>query len=285
MKRLGLILLLITFAAHRMGITPGKRGEGLRLVDKEKYRKMFFDVDLPAETLRHMIAHYDAEVRQTDATIGSLIDRMQGAGLLDRTIVVITSDHGESFGEHGYFQHGQKVDEPVVRVPLIIHLPRDHRFFHPGSVVEEQVQTTDILPTLLSAVGVKVPDAVDGANLLPAIKGESLGKRWAYAESGKDFVGVSPEAFVAGVKGKQRMLRYDGWKLVYIPKQGSAEYQLFNLRDDPGENRAVAREFPERVRELRTILESVRKNDEDDGSRDRELSAEEKEQLRQLGYM
>jgi arylsulfatase A-like enzyme len=271
---------------RQMGfMPPADRGEGVRLVNKEKYFEFFFNTDIPAATRRHIIAHYDAEIRQTDAVIGSLIDRMQEANLLDQTIVVITADHGESFGEHGYLQHGPKVDEPVVRVPLIIRLPKEHPFADPGRAVEDQVSTTDILPTLLTAVGVKVPDAVDGENLLPAMKGKSLGKRWAYAESGKDFVGASPEVFVEGIKGKQRMIRYDGWKLVYIPKPDMAVYQLFNLRDDPGENRDVAREFPERVKELRAILESVLKSDEDDGSRERELTDAEKEQLRQLGYM
>jgi arylsulfatase len=79
-----------------------------------------------------MIAHYDAKLRFGDALIGQLVDHLRKSGQLEKTIVAVTSDHGESFGEHGYRQHGPRVDEPVMRVPLVIRLPKGHTAYNPG---------------------------------------------------------------------------------------------------------------------------------------------------------
>jgi arylsulfatase A-like enzyme len=268
-----------------LGVSPAQRGLGMRLMNKEAYLKTFFDVSFSDEERRHRIAHYDAKLRRTDKTIGWLIDQLRSSGLLEKTIVVVTSDHGESFGENGYLQHGPKVDEPVLLVPLIIRLPSRHAASRPGTKIEGQVRITDIFPTVLDAAGVSIPANLDGISLIPAIRGELLPETWAYAETGKDFVGASPEVFVEGVKGKQRMIRYAGWKLVYVPKPEMSEYQLFDLRSDRQEKADVAARFPEKVKELRLLLESVMDSDLDDASRERTLTDAEKEQLHQLGYM
>ncbi len=266
-----------------LGIAAGARGKGLRITDPEQYRRAFFDYDYSEETIRHMIAHYDAGLRRTDADIGWLIDRLRESGLLDETVVVVTSDHGESFGEHGYLQHGARVDEPVLRVPLIVRLPPGHPSRTAPRTVDQQVRTVDIAPTLLDALGRAVPEGLDGISLLPAIAGGALPAMPAYAESGRDFVGASPDVYLPGIRGKRRAIRHEGWKLVYIPKPGGAQYQLFDLANDPGEARDVAATHPERVALLRAVLDPILADDPERPAR--ELSDEVKEQLRALGYL
>ncbi|HSP97145.1 MAG TPA: sulfatase [Candidatus Dormibacteraeota bacterium] len=268
-----------------MGVAPAKLGEGMRMVDPAKYRNFFFTVNFDARTMQHMKAHYDAEVHRTDADIGWLVDQMRAAGTLDKTVIVVTADHGESFGEHGYLFHGPRVDEPVMRVPLIIRLPPFDRSAKAGVVVDTQVRTADIMPTILSAVGVPLPEHLDGISLLPALGGGAIPTRWAYAESEKDFIGGDPDYYVDGVRGTHRMARLPGWKLVYVPKPDGPEQRLYDLTADPGEAHNVAADHPDKVRELQLLLDSVLAADAHRPEGSKTLTDAEKEQLRQLGYM
>jgi arylsulfatase A-like enzyme len=273
-----------TFNEGSQGLLFGELGQGLILGDEEAHRRTFFPPPLPEPTLRHMIAHYDAKLRFGDALIGRLIEHLRKSGGLERTIVVVTSDHGESFGEHGYRQHGPRLDEPVMRVPLLIRLPQAHGAYKPGGTINQLVRLVDILPTMLDALRLPIPADLDGVSLLPAIAGSSLPDLWAYGESGRDYVGVDPERFFPGVKGKQRMIRTNDWKLVRVARPAAAEYRLFDLEHDPGETRNVAAEHPDRVAELAKHLEPFLKLDEQ-AREERALTDQEREHLRQLGYM
>ena len=133
------------------GQLVGQHGQGLTLNDAEANHRMFFPPDLSESDRRHMIAHYDAKLRFGDALIERLIEHLRATGRLDRTIVVVTADHGESFGEHGYRQHGPRVDEPAMRVPLVVWVPPTHPEHHPGGRSDELVRIVDIFPTLLDA--------------------------------------------------------------------------------------------------------------------------------------
>jgi arylsulfatase A-like enzyme len=263
------------------GIFP-RKGEGFVLLDEAKYRKAFFHLD-PA-VRQHTIAHYDAKLRRVDDQIGGLLERMRESGLYERTIVVLTSDHGESFGEHGYLTHGPRVDQPVIHVPMIIRLPSTHPSYATGTRTDI-VRTVDILPTVLAANGLPLPLDLDGVDLLPVMGGEAVSKDWAYAEAEKTFVGVDPEQYVDGTPGKHRMIRRGSWKLIYIPRPEDPIYRLYDLESDPGETRDVALSQPQKLAELKALLAAVLVHDTDVSERQRELTESEKEQLRQLGYM
>jgi arylsulfatase A-like enzyme len=262
---------------------PGRGKRGVRLTDRDARREQIWTVDFDEAALEHMIAHYDAKIRATDALIGRLIERLRTSGALDDTLVVVSSDHGESFGEHGYLQHGPRVDDAVMRVPLIIRLPQHHPSSRPGRVIDELVRAIDIAPTVLDALGVPVPDTMDGVTLLPAIRGESVPELWAYGESGRSFRGLDPERHLPGVAGKHRMVRTARFKLVFVPGPDGGEFRLFDLEDDPGERRDVAAKHSDAVNELRALLASVMADDVSP-SRDRSLTADEIETLRALGY-
>lgn len=123
--------------------------------------------DSDHEALR---ALYDGETQVADETLGRILQALEKAGLEKDTIVVVTSDHGEVLGEHGDFGHGPRLWEEVLRVPLVIHDPRDPT----ARRVRTRVGLVDVAPTLLDLVGVAIPDGTEGRSLAPALRGEPL---------------------------------------------------------------------------------------------------------------
>lgn len=268
------------FNHGRIGVARGEGHEGFVLSDREAYRRLIWELDPDERSRAHRIAHYDAELYATDALIGGLLDTLQERGELDRTVVIVTSDHGESFGEHGYLQHGPRVDETVMRVPLVVWLPPGHPARAAGTERDELVRVIDVLPTALDALGVAPPPGLDGRSLLPDSPGEPAS---AYGEAGRSFMGTDPERHYAGVRGKQRMLQHGRWKLVYTPGPDGGRAVLFDVQADPDERNDLAGQHPDLRTDLLDALRAIDAGgDEDD---EPALSEEQKERLRALGYM
>ncbi|GIW42385.1 MAG: hypothetical protein KatS3mg076_2962 [Candidatus Binatia bacterium] len=266
-----------SFNSGSYGLRPGERG--FQLTDTEAYRRLHY-TRYPPPVLEHMVLHYDECVRQSDTALGEIFAALRERGIYDDALIVVTSDHGEGFWEHGYLQHGIHLDDVVTRVPLVVKLPGNE---FAGTRVSQLVRTVDIMPTVLDALGIPAPQDLDGTSLLPAVReGRNLGLV-AYAESGKGFVGVDPELYVPGVKGKWRMIRTDRWKLVHIPDGKAGIDRLYDLLEDPGEKVDVAAQHPDIVEKLKGELAKIQRWETDE--KERELSPEEEEQLRQLGYM
>ena len=129
-----------------------------------------FPVAISQRDLAHLIARYDGEIRYTDDTLGRMLDVLQEVGHLDDTLVVVTSDHGDEFREHGGKGHMATVYREVVHVPLVMWA--GHRL--PAGIVEEPVTLADVAPTVLDLLGVEVSTPFDGRSLVPAFRGEPL---------------------------------------------------------------------------------------------------------------
>lgn len=126
--------------------------------------------DIPRAEIDHMIALYDGEISFMDAWIGRLFATLKEQGRWENTVVVVVSDHGESFGEHGkIWEHNSTIFDEVVRVPLILRLPARR---HGGQRVPGLVRTLDIAPTILEIVGLPGLHGIDGRSLLPLVAGE-----------------------------------------------------------------------------------------------------------------
>jgi arylsulfatase A-like enzyme len=240
---------------------------------------------LPAREVEHASAHYDGEVAYSDRAIADLLEAVAGQGLLDRTLVVLTADHGESLGEHDYFfEHGAYLYEPTVRVPLVFVLPGA---LPAGRIVEAQARTIDIVPTVLELAGLPLPDGIQGVSLVARARGGREGPAPdAYSESGRNFYPENPRQFIDGVAGKWRMLRTDDFKLILIPKNPEPIWELYDLKADPGESRNLYAERPEIAGPLRARLLAL--VDSDPGRNDRDnppLPPELEESLRSLGYV
>lgn len=198
---------------------------GRRLTDEE--------VAAIAEPARDM---YDAGVAYADFLLERVVDALAEVGRLDRTLLVVVSDHGEMIGEHGEFGHGAGLYEPALHVPLTIRYPAKVRA---GERVERPVSTVGIYATILDAIGLKSPRKPHVASLLPVLRGGRggepvLAERFAYRD-----VPPRPDAApLARNDTRYRVYRRDAMKLV---ETGEGERYFFDLATDPGESAAGAR--------------------------------------------
>jgi arylsulfatase A-like enzyme len=180
--------------------------------------------------IAHLTNLYDGEIRYTDEYIGDFLATLDDAGLADRTIVVILSDHGEAFGEHGRMLHGQTLYEQGLRVPLMMRGPG----IPSGVTVETPVSITDIMPTLLDLVDIPSPDGLDGQSLTPTWQ-----RPWWRRAAPRDlrFELDNETELLNGPRRHTRALRRGDWKLIRS-LDGSTE--LYNLDKDPGEKHDLA---------------------------------------------
>ncbi len=251
----------------------------------ERGNIVFGRARLPAREVEHAVAHYDGEVAYADQEIGDLLRTLQDQGQIDRTIVVLTADHGESLGEHDYFfEHGAYLYDETVRVPLIVSAP----FALPsGRAVESQARTIDILPTALDLARLPIPEGLQGRSLVPRALGQETGEAPpAYSESGRNFYRENRRQYIEGVAGKWRMIRTGRYKLILIPKSPEPIWELYDLQFDPGETANIVAARPEIAAGLRRALLDLVATDPMRDDRDEPpLPPELEDHLRSLGYV
>jgi arylsulfatase A-like enzyme len=172
---------------------------------------------------RLLRALYEREVEWVDRRVGWLFDALDRRGLWDRTYVIVTSDHGEAFGEHGIFLHGKGLYDELLRVPLIVAGPG----IPPGLRIAAPVSLTDLFPTLRELLGVDCCADAQGRSFAALLRGGRDGERFAYAGS-PNHTGRGHEAVVEGTL-----------KWIAQPDGGGA---LYDLAEDPGETHDLAAE-------------------------------------------
>jgi arylsulfatase len=222
---------------------------------------------------------YDANLRYADWAVGELVKRLRDAGVLESTLLIVTADHGEAFGEHGYVWHERGVYEELVHIPLLVRFPRAAKV----GEVNALTQTVDVLPTVFDLVGKRYPETVQGKSLVPVLAGqEEQAHTYVYARSS----GKPPSYLV----------RDREWALMLW---GNGKWRaLYDLRADPGQRRNVIAQNPEvaarmvgafrefAARQARPPLEFVEEGAapaaETGGER---LPAETRRRLKALGYV
>ncbi len=166
------------------------------------------------EDLAAVVDEYDGCVSFVDHEIGRLLDLLEAEGRLDDALFIVTSDHGEELLENGILLgHGKNIAEEVNRVPLLMKLPGNR---HGGTRIEQVVESVDIAPTVLRALGIDVPEAYDGQDLVAGIETGTFAKDHAY--------GVNPYA------GSQHYLVTDDRKLVEGIRRDRSEFIRYQLR-------------------------------------------------------
>jgi arylsulfatase A-like enzyme len=114
--------------------------------------------------LEHVVHAYDVEIRSVDAALGGLVADLKRRGLYDRTLLIVTSDHGEEFGEHGKMGwHSHTLHDELLRVPLVVKFPGSWRA---GTSLDAQVRGIDVAPTVMSVARVAIPPAFEGVDLV-----------------------------------------------------------------------------------------------------------------------
>ncbi len=187
--------------------------------------------------IEYVIAQYDAEIRYVDDELGKLIALLKELGIFEETLIILTSDHGESFGEHGiYFDHAS-VYEDTAHVPLIFK----HPSFPRGKKIEGLVQLIDIAPSIFEFSNLKPIESFAGRSLFPLISGKT--------DKHYDEIYTNQ-----GTHQAVRMIRAKEHKLIkYIDRAfwPGAMTELFNLKEDPKELKNLADE----KKEIRDALE------------------------------
>lgn len=160
----------------------------------------------------HLKALYDGEITYWDYHLGRLFDRLQAEGILDDSLIVLTSDHGQMFGEHGKWVHRNSLYEEVLRVPLLLRFPG---VLPAGEVITTPVVTADLTPTILELVGLPVPPSLDGRSLVPLMLGQTtMPGRVIYAEMEGEPRPDSPGHWIAPPYDL-RSAKVDGWKYIH----------------------------------------------------------------------
>ena len=166
--------------------------------------------------------HYAGEVRYTDAVLKRLLDRLDELGVLDDTIVAVTGDHGDEFGEHGQIGHAKTAYDEVLHVPLVFLAPG---LVPTGKRVDTPVSLIDLMPTLLDLAHLPIPPAINGTSLVPLLRGTPFpASRVLYAEA---------PAWGAGT-GHRVAARSARFKFIGTDVPG-APLQVYDLTTDPHE--------------------------------------------------
>ncbi len=269
------------------------------------------------------VARYDAAIRYVDSALQKLWKKLAEAGIERKTALILTSDHGEAMGEHDwFFCHGIDLYEESIKVPLLLILPGSA-----GCLIEEQVTHLDIAPSVLDLFGLKNGKQMQGISLLPLLEGKHGGQEHVFFEMHSDVQSKIVDTVVSGVrtnkwkyietknlKGEGNLgksiariakgTRKFGFSIVkstasksvqLLPKMlkarsGAIERELYDLENDFGERKNLAKKEKGVVEELQEKLNEWRKKQkmlkENLGEFDKVIDAagEMKERLRKLGY-
>lgn len=277
---------------ERRFVPDGIVGERLEALNHDSKAYNVRNISMDDEAFDLLERLYDAEIRYTDELVGELFDYLDERGMLDETLFIVTSDHGENIGDHGLMGHNYSLNETVLNVPLVVHYPGR---FDCGDVVERRVSSLDIPATIVDVLS----DAgLDLDEFAASQKGRSLDDapdddRAVYAEYLNPVPPIeqleaaceNPEFDVSRYDHSLRAVLKGDWKYL----EGSdGRRELYDLSTDPGEttNRHDANE--DVTAELASLLRAWTSSHTSYGEtvdESEKLKAPLEDRLEKLGYL
>lgn len=219
---------------------------------------------------------YYGEVNFVDVHIGRLVEELKEMDIYDDSTMVITSDHGEEFWEHGGFEHGHAVFDELTRVPLIIKLPST---IQPVKhIVQAQVRTLDVMPTLFNLAEIGKPPSFVGQSLIPFIMGQTREDQIAFSES-------------TCFGSEKKCLRTEQYTYIYdLNPRAKQKNRLYDWRVDPYEKENLVKKLPVAAMKLGLQLEKFYNTLSTQAQKMSKLKAvimdiEAKQALESLGYV
>ena len=215
----------------------------------------------PDTFFRRAVDRYDGEIAHNDRSIGALTGKLKQLGVLDNTLVIVASDHGEEFWEHGLGAHGHSLYSELIHVALMMWNPK---LIPHGRRVPDTVQLIDILPTVLDLLGLKQPDGIEGRSLAPLLSGARLAPLPAMstklalptAKPG----GAVPENLTDTIARVE-----PEWKLIYRLQPGRAglkQVELYDRRSDRSDRKDLAAQQPEVAERMKSeVLKWIQRED------------------------
>jgi arylsulfatase A-like enzyme len=254
--------------------------------------KAQFNAKVP-EIERHTMEElYDTEVLQFDHFFGEFIMYLKLAGIYDQSLIVLISDHGEEFGEHGGWFHGHSLYREVSRVPFLIKFPENR---YAGRHYQEFVSICDALPTVLDYLQIKIPSGIDGISLLPLLQGSRTQRRTVFSSA-------AVSLFNEYLPPRLAMF-FDHYQLIFnfplTPKAQDfyqkfgqppvrSKIELYDMQTDPIERSDISSQQQKLLDSLRPeiilVLKELRQP-HNTGSASSAMSEEELKVLRSLGYL
>jgi arylsulfatase A-like enzyme len=217
--------------------------------------------------LNYLVSQYDSEIRYVDFHIEKLLEKLQSMRIIDDSLIIITSDHGEEFLEHGCFKHGFQLFDETIHIPLIFYW-KDHL---KAKLRPDLVSGMDIAPTILSFCKVSIPSTMLGNKIFPEERKE-------------------PILFCTHfINQKQRGMRTSKWKLIQNVKAG--EIKIFDLENDSEEKNNLfdgnQEKWSHLIKPFEELLEKhvSQEYKEKEKKKKLEIDPVTREQLKALGYL
>lgn len=227
---------------------------------------------------RRIVDLYDESILLVDRRLGDLVEALKKANLYERALIIVTSDHGEEFWDHGGYGHGHSLYDEVLRVPLVVKLPGGA---HAGLRIDSPVRQIDLAPTVLGAAGARHDDLP--GRPLPFTRGPERGTFEAFA--GATLFG--PPRSMARRDGTVLIATENrGERLIFAdrPSPAPRAMELFDLRSDPRQQHDLSSSRPDLARSMKAFLDAGWKLPSASPAGGLELSEEETQQLESLGY-
>lgn len=192
--------------------------------EQEKLREEGLDkgsISLTEDDVRFWRALYDEKINDADARFAKFLEEFERLGLMDKTIIILLSDHGTEFYEHKRFDHGFSLYDELIHTLFVLRLPKVKE----GRIIDDQVRGLDVMPTLLDLLGIKPSKKLSlqmrGVSLIPLLNGAHL-QLDAFSETDYRFC-----------TSKRAIRTSDGWKFIYTMETGNKE--LYNINTDSAE--------------------------------------------------
>jgi arylsulfatase A-like enzyme len=220
------------------------------------------ETQISEENVRYMTALYDARIAEADYYLDALFQKIRNLGLEKNTIIILMSEHGEMLGENGWFMRGGSSRgtsyEPALNFPILIKHPQ----IREPIVIDDLIQTVDIMPTLLTMLGLPDPQEVirEGKSLTFSALGDKPTNEYVYAAS--MFLPVKSNVLF-NIPTAAEAIRSKEWKLIkntifteFGFKPNSVSYELYNIEKDPYEKNDLYNSEPERGQDLGQKLDT-----------------------------
>jgi Flp pilus assembly protein TadD len=226
----------------------------------------------PPEPYKHEYAKspYDGEIAYMDEQVGRLLAGLDQLGMTSRTLVIAIGDHGESLGEHGEAAHGIFLYDATLHVPLIVAGPEVPR----GKVIDDQVRTIDLHPTVMEFLNLPSSPEAQGVSLWPLMRqGTHVRSNYSYGET------LYPRTYMGW--SELRAMRTDSWKFIMAPHP-----ELYDLQHDPGETLNLIPNHPAEAEQLQNkIWEVAGKQAMTEKVTTSPVDEQTRQELESLGYV
>ncbi len=231
---------------YRMAFDKRQYGGGA-VFTRESIRARGLD---PDRFLQQAIDRYDGEIAFCDHSFEQLTGKLKDLGILDNTLIVVVSDHGEEFWDHGFTAHGHSLYRELVHAVMLFWNPK--LLPVPRRVVET-VQLIDVAPTILELTGAPPKGILQGTSLAPLLQGTTFQRKGPVMSSKLSHAHARPDGFIPENRTTSFAIWQDRWKMIYRENAAAAhvrEVELYDRTKDPAEQNDLAPRSPEEVKRL-----------------------------------